>query len=66
MKTAPFDSTPEFQHFTDVMRKLIQVPKAEVDAMVKEAHDSSPRKGNPKAPGRKRKAPRRTKTKRQS
>jgi len=27
---APFESTPEFQHFTDVMRKVIRVPKAEM------------------------------------
>jgi hypothetical protein len=54
MKTAPFESTLEFAHFKDVMGRLIQVPKAEVDVMVKEAADTSPRNGNPNAPGRKR------------
>jgi hypothetical protein len=58
MKPASFSSTPEFAHFRDVMRKLIQVPKAEVDALVKEAADASPRRGNRNAPGRKRKAKR--------
>ena len=54
MKPTPFNSTTEFAHFRDVMSKLIQVPKAEVDALVKKAADTSPRKGNPGAPGRKR------------
>jgi hypothetical protein len=55
MKSAPsFDSTPAFQHFKDVMRKLIAVPKAEVDKMVLISKEASPRKNNPQAPGRKR------------
>jgi len=55
MKSAPsFDSTPQFQHFKDVMRKLIAVPKAEVDELVKASREASPRKNNPAAPGRKR------------
>jgi len=58
MKPAPlpnaFDSTPEFQHFKNVMRKLVAVPKAELDALVKAAKEASPRKGDPHAPGRKR------------
>lgn len=37
-----FDSTPEFQHFRAVMKKLIAVPKAELDEMVKAAKDQSP------------------------
>jgi hypothetical protein len=49
-----FDSTPEFQRFKDVMRKLVAVPKAELDALVQAAKETSPRKGNPHAPGRKR------------
>jgi hypothetical protein len=36
------------------MRKLIAVPKAELDELVKASKDESPRKGNPNAPGRKR------------
>lgn len=55
MKSAPsFNSTPEFQHFKSVMRKLIAVPKAEVDELVLASKESSPRKNNPNAPGRKR------------
>ncbi len=56
MKTdaSPFESTPEFQHFRDVMRKVIAVPKAELDARVKASADASPRKSNPRSPGRKR------------
>ena len=55
MKSAPsFDSTPAFQHFKDVMRNLIAVPKAEVDELVRAAKESSPRKNNPSAAGRKR------------
>jgi hypothetical protein len=42
MKPASFDSTPAFQHFKDVMRRLIAVPKAELDAMVQKAKDASP------------------------
>jgi hypothetical protein len=37
------------------MKQLLEVPKAELDAMVAAAKRSSPRVGNPKAPGRKRK-----------
>jgi hypothetical protein len=54
MKPASFDSTPEFQHFKNVMRALVKVPKAELDAMVKTAKEESPRNDNPNAPGRKR------------
>lgn len=53
MKPASFDASPEFQHFRDVMRKLMAVPKAELDQLVQAAKDSSPRKDNPNAPGRK-------------
>jgi len=53
MKPASFDSTPEFAHFKDVMRKLIAVPKAEVDELVKASKDASPRNGDKHAPGRK-------------
>jgi hypothetical protein len=55
MKSAPsFDTTPQFEHFRNVMRKLIAVPKAEVDELVLASKESSPRKNNPHAPGRKR------------
>jgi hypothetical protein len=53
MKVA-FTSSPEFKKFKDVMRRLIQVPKAEVDELVAEAKESSLRNNNPNAPGRKR------------
>lgn len=54
MKTKdPFTSTPEFEHFSDVMKKLLAVPKSEVDRMVRVAKKNSPRKNNPSAPGRK-------------
>ena len=49
-----FGSTPEFQRFKNVMRKLVAVPKAELDALVRAAKETSPRRGNPRAPGRKR------------
>lgn len=55
MKSAPsFDSTPEFKNFTEVMRKVIAVPKSEMDRRVAEASAVSPRKNNPSAAGRKR------------
>ena len=54
MKSAPsFDSTPEFQHFTNIMRNLITVSKTELDELVRVSKDSSPRKNNPHSPGRK-------------
>jgi hypothetical protein len=54
MKPGSFDATPEFQHFTAQMRKLIAVPKARLDELVQQARELSPRKGDPHAPGRKR------------
>jgi uncharacterized tellurite resistance protein B-like protein len=54
MKAAPFDSTPEFQHFKDVMRDILSVPKKRLDELVEAAKENSPRKGNPYAPGQKR------------
>lgn len=41
MKPAPFESTPEFHHFSNVMKKLVTVSKAELDEKVKAA--SSPK-----------------------
>ena len=54
MKAPSFDSTPEFQHFRDIMRGVLAVPKARLDALVEQAKESSPRKDNPHSPGRKR------------
>jgi hypothetical protein len=54
MKEPAFDSTPDFQHFREVMRGVLAVPKERLDELVKAAEKASPRKGNPHAPGRKR------------
>jgi hypothetical protein len=54
MKAAPFDSTPEFQRFKEVMRGVLAVPKKRLDALVQAAKEMSPRVGNPHAPGQKR------------
>lgn len=48
-----FRATPEFTKFKGIMRKLLKVPKAELDEMVKTSKERSPRTGNPNAPGRK-------------
>ena len=48
-----FESTPEFQHFREVMKRVIAVPKAEIDRRLKASSEASPRKGNAIAPGRK-------------
>jgi hypothetical protein len=48
-----FRSTPEFRKFTGIMRRLLKVPKADLDAMVRVSKARSPRTGNPNAPGRK-------------
>jgi hypothetical protein len=50
-----FEATPEFDNFKAGMKKLLSVPKAVLDARVKAAKEASPRVGNPKAAGRKRK-----------
>lgn len=48
-----FEDTLEFQHFKTVMRRVLAVPKAELDRKVRLAKKRSPRAGNPNAPGRK-------------
>lgn len=35
MKPAPFEQTPEFKSFSEAMRKLVSVPKAELDEQVR-------------------------------
>jgi hypothetical protein len=50
-----FEATPEFAEFKATMKKILAVPKAVLDARVKAAKEASPRAGNPKAAGRKRK-----------
>jgi hypothetical protein len=52
-----FQETPEFRKFKGIMRKILKVPKAELDHRVRTAKKLSPRSGNPNAPGRKRKSP---------
>jgi hypothetical protein len=58
MKAAPFDRTPEFQHFRDVMRGVLSVSKERLDELVEAARKNSPRKGDPHAPGQKQPAKR--------
>jgi hypothetical protein len=48
-----FEASPEFRRFKGIMRKLLKVPKAELDHRVRAAKAASPRAGNPNAPGRK-------------
>ena len=62
MKAAPFDSTPEFKYFKEVMRGIIAVPKARLDELVRDAKQRSPRNKDPQSPERKR-APKRNKAK---
>ena len=50
-----FKDSPEFANFEEGMRKLLTVSKSDLDAMVRNAKDSSPRMDNPNAAGRKRK-----------
>lgn len=54
MKAARFDRTQEFQHFKEVMRGVLSVPKKRLDELVEAAKEHSPRRGNPHAPGQKR------------
>ena len=54
MKEPAFDSTPEFQHFKEVMRGVLSVPKGRLDELVERAKRESSRVGNPNAPGKKR------------
>jgi hypothetical protein len=62
MKAIPFDSTLEFKHFKTVMRGVLSVPKTRLDELVREMSEQSARKGNPHAPGRKRKSKRKRRT----
>jgi len=64
MKEPAFDSTPEFQHFTEVMRGVLSVPKKRLDELVAAAKETSPRNGNRSAPGRKAKPVKKRKKKR--
>src|ERR1039458_2702142 len=55
MKAEPFSLTPEFQHFKEVMRAVLAVPKKRLDELVRDAKENSPRKSDLHAPGQKRK-----------
>jgi uncharacterized tellurite resistance protein B-like protein len=54
MKAEQFEAMPEFQHFKDVMRGVLAVPKERLDELVAKAKEESPRNGDPHAPGQKR------------
>jgi hypothetical protein len=56
MKADPFDSTPDFRHFKEVMSAVLAVPKTRLDELVRAAKEHSPRNGDPHAPGQKRAA----------
>ena len=47
-----FEATPEFKTFRRAMKKLLKVPKSELDHRVRVAKERSPRIDNPNAPGR--------------
>jgi len=47
-----FIATPEFRRLKKGMRKIVKVSKAEIEDRVQRARLSSPRAGNPNAPGR--------------
>jgi hypothetical protein len=48
-----FRATPEYRKFKGIMRRLLKVPKSELDDMVRNAKRMSPRTDNPDSPGRK-------------
>lgn len=48
-----FNASPEFARFKGIMKRLLGVPKSELDHRVRTAKKTSPRAGNPNAPGRK-------------
>jgi hypothetical protein len=53
MTAEQFEASPEFRKFKSAMRKILKVPKSELDERVRLAKETSPRFGNPNAPGRK-------------
>jgi hypothetical protein len=50
MKKLAFDKTPEFAHFRDVMKRLIAVPKAELDEQVRLHAEESRKDPNRRGP----------------
>jgi len=53
MQPRKFEATPEFGNSKAVMRRVLAVPKAELDALVERAAKESPRNNDRHAPGRK-------------
>jgi hypothetical protein len=53
LSAARFKASPEFARFTGIMKQLLKVPKVELDERVRAAKAASPRLGNPKAAGQK-------------
>jgi hypothetical protein len=53
MTAERFEASPEFRKFKSAMRKILKVSKPELDRRVQNAKETSPRFGNPSAPGRK-------------
>lgn len=49
-----FEQTSEFARFKGIMKRLLGVPKSELDHRVRTAKKTSSRAGNPNAAGRKR------------
>ena len=52
-QTEQFKTSPEFRRFKGIRRRLLVVPKTELDHRARTAKAASPRAGNPNAPGRK-------------
>ncbi len=48
-----FEATPEFRKFKRAMREILKISKKDLDERVRHAKVTSPRVGNPNAPGRK-------------
>ena len=48
-----FEATTEFARFKEGMKHLLSVPKERIDQLVRESKEKSPRRDNPRAPGRK-------------
>lgn len=55
LATEPFENTPEFRRFREGLKRLLAVPKEDLDRRVREAKLNSERLDNPAAPGRRRK-----------
>ena len=55
-KADKFESTKEFVNFKRDMKRLLSIPKSELDELVRKAKENSPRVGNPNAAGRKKRS----------